>query len=331
MSVIERVKSGQPIEDARVELKAEWPEAEKAPRRIAGHANAARGASILWLIGVDEKKSLVGARANELATWFPKVKSHFDGLAPELVDLNVPVDGKTVVALHFETERAPFVVKNATFGQRGGGSVELEVPWRDGTSVRSARRSEMARMLSPLASSPEVEVLAAFLKTSPKQTSEGQRMSWQLGCLLYLTTQPGIHTIVPDHRYSVSMQEVKKASDNTGLNETVFEWKAVNSPQNTAARPQLGYDCNPLLLGDKMATEELRLRESGEITLRAMCDTETFDLSTVEEIAIIAELRPLNTEVPVAARALLSKMDRGTMNTNTSWIYESNPRMVELW
>ncbi len=330
MSVIERVKSGQPIEDARVELKAEWPEAEKVPRRIAGHANAARGASILWLIGVDEKMGVVGAQVNELATWFPKVESHFDGLAPEHVDLNVPVDEETVVALHFETERAPFVVKNAAFGQKGGGPVELEVPWRDGTSVRSARRSEMARMLSPLASSPGIEVLAALLETSPKQGSNEQRMSWQLVLLLYITAQSEDHTIVPGHHYSVSMQEVHRTSADIVLNKTIFEWITVSSPRNTATRPQLGYGCNPLLLVDNASTEELRMRGSGEITLRAMCDTETFDLSTVEEIAIMAEPRPVNTEVPVAARASVSKVDGGTMNAKTSWIYEIKPGMVEL-
>ncbi len=53
----------------------------------------------MWLIGVDEKEGVKGAQANELATWFPKIESHFDGLAPDHVDLNIPVDGRTVVAL----------------------------------------------------------------------------------------------------------------------------------------------------------------------------------------------------------------------------------------
>jgi hypothetical protein len=126
------------------------------------------------------------------------------------------------------------------------------------------------------------------------------------------------------------MQEVHRTSADIVLNKTIFEWITVSSPRNTATRPQLGYGCNPLLLVDNASTEELRMRGSGEITLRAMCDTETFDLSTVEEIAIMAELRPVNTEVPVAARASVSKVDGGTMNAKTSWIYEIKPGMVEL-
>lgn len=322
--MIERVKLGQPIEDSRVELKAEWPEAEKAARRIAGHANAARGASILWLIGVDEKTGVIDAQLNELATWFPKVVSNFNGLAPEYVDLNVPVDGKTVVALYFETERAPFVVKNAAFGQKGGGPVELEVPWREGTSVRSARRSEMVRILSPLAASPEIEVLAAQLEVLPRHGSNGQQMTWELVILFYLTAQPETLTIVPDHRYRVSMREVQNASENVVLSETAFEWKAVSSPQNAATRPQLGYGSNPLLLADNTVTEELRMKGSGEVTLRATCEMDASNLSTVDEVIITAELSPLNTEVPVAVEVAVTKVDRGSMYAGTLWVYENN-------
>jgi len=143
-------------------LKAAWPDPQKAARRIAGHANAARGAEILWLIGVDEARGVVGAQANEMATWFPQVEANFDGLAPAHTDLIVPTTGQSLVAVLFETERAPFVVKNPAYGQTGGGPVELEVPWRDGTRVRSARRSEMVRLLSPLAELPSLDVETGF-------------------------------------------------------------------------------------------------------------------------------------------------------------------------
>jgi hypothetical protein len=320
--VVERVKSSQPIEDARVELKAQWPAAEKAARRIAGHANAARGGPILWLIGVDETTGVVGAQVNELATWFPQVESRFDGLAPEHVDVNVPVDGQTVVALYFETERAPFVVKNAAFGQKGGGPVELEVPWRDGTSVRSARRSEMVRMLSPLASNPEIEVLVAHLESAPKHGSNGQRTIWELVLVCYLTAQPDALTIIPGHRYRVSMREIRRPSKDIILDDTVFEWQAVESPQNRAARPQLGYGSNPLLVADSSLTEELRMIGSGEVTLRATCETDAFDMTTIDEIAIAAELRPLNTGVPATVEVTVTKVDRGSMYAGTLWAYE---------
>jgi len=79
LSVINRALAGQPVEDARVELKSKWPDnAHGAARRIAGHANAAHGEPILWLIGIDEKnRQVVGADYVELASWWSQVQSLF--------------------------------------------------------------------------------------------------------------------------------------------------------------------------------------------------------------------------------------------------------------
>ena len=74
----------------------------------------------------------------------------------------MPTTGQSVVAVLFDTERAPFTVKNPAFGQTGGGPVELEVPWRDGTRIRSARRSELVQLLSPLAERPSLDVETGF-------------------------------------------------------------------------------------------------------------------------------------------------------------------------
>jgi hypothetical protein len=55
LAVLQRIARGGVYESALVELKADWPNPQRTARRIAGHANAARGDNILWLIGVDEK------------------------------------------------------------------------------------------------------------------------------------------------------------------------------------------------------------------------------------------------------------------------------------
>lgn len=159
LEIIDRVETHQPIEDSRVELKAKWPdEPAKAARRIAGHANAARGERILWLIGLDEKTGVNGADYSEMTEWFAAVSGQFDGLAPLCHQLNVPtLDGKTVVALVFDTYRAPFVVKNPAFGSTKGEGVQFEVPWREGTKVRSASRSDLIRLFS------DTETLQALL------------------------------------------------------------------------------------------------------------------------------------------------------------------------
>jgi hypothetical protein len=80
---------------------------------------------------------VLGVVAPDPAVWRPAFASHFDGLAPSLVDLVVPRRDKAVLALLFETDRAPFVGKNPQFGSAGV-VIEREVPWREGTAVRSA-------------------------------------------------------------------------------------------------------------------------------------------------------------------------------------------------
>ena len=170
LRVLERVEKHSPIEDSLVELKVEWVEPSKAARRIAGHANAARGESILWLIGVDEKKGVIGANHQELSNWFSAVQSHFDGITPELLTVNVSYKEKTIAALCFDTTRAPFVVKNPAFGKATGEPVEWEVPWREGTKTRSASRNDLVLLLSPLSKLPKIEILDAdmCLTSGPK-------------------------------------------------------------------------------------------------------------------------------------------------------------------
>ena len=104
--IIDAVTSSSPVEDSRVELKANWIEADKAARRLAAHANGAHGEPILWLIGVDEKAEKVsGAEMKELADWLPQVQRQFDLVHPELLHhVVVPIQADVaVVALLFDT------------------------------------------------------------------------------------------------------------------------------------------------------------------------------------------------------------------------------------
>jgi hypothetical protein len=203
LRVVERVETGQPNEDSRVELKREWPaEPDKAARRIAGQANAARGEPALWLIGLDQTAGVTGAAHADLAKWWPGVKAEFEGLAPVMVDLNVPWKGLTVVALLFETDRAPFVVKNPVYGKPNGGPVALEVPWRDGTLVRSARRDELLRLLAPLQLLPDVEVLNGWLHLEKvdQPTDPASPYIWELWLDLYVVPRGEERLTIPFHR-----------------------------------------------------------------------------------------------------------------------------------
>lgn len=134
LEVLERVLQGRPLEDSRVEIKKAFIDPNKAARRIGGHANAARGDPVLWIVGVDDKGAIVGTAATDFATWWPNVAKEFDGSAPALVEVVATLSGHPpVVAIQFDTSRYPFVVKNPVGGTPGGGPVSLEIPWRTAT------------------------------------------------------------------------------------------------------------------------------------------------------------------------------------------------------
>ena len=206
LAVVDRVLAGQPLEDARVELKAEWLDPEKAARRLAGHANAARGDPILWVVGVSERDGITGAMHRDLATWYPKVQARFDGVAPELVDLIVPVGNKSVVALLFETGRAPFVIINPLFGQVKG-ALEREVPWREGTAVRSARREDLMRLLIPRLHRPELEIItgSAALSAEFGRIPDNWAAVWTVRLQLYLAPVSAERLVIPFHKCSAAL------------------------------------------------------------------------------------------------------------------------------
>ncbi len=198
-----------------MEVKADWIEPIKAARRLAGHANAAGVDEILWIIGLDEAVGVVGAQRVRFADWIAQVTAEFDGISPSVQDLVVPFKGVKVVALLFDVSRRPYVVKNAAYGSSSGGSVEREVPWREGTAVRSARREDLVRLLVPLTRLPQVEVLKASLSVRPQPGRGGldadlatpvQRAphhEWRMSADLYLVPADNGRLVFPRHRAGV--------------------------------------------------------------------------------------------------------------------------------
>jgi hypothetical protein len=163
LKVIEGVRSGRTGEDGRVECKASWIDAKSIARQFAGHANAAKGEPILWLVGVDDKAGVVtGADRNELANWYPQLVKEFESVAPCLAaDVNIDIDGRTIVALLFETSDAPFIVKIRSTDR-------LEIPWRQGTRTRSATRAEVLRIFGVLQNHGALSSISALIQESPR-------------------------------------------------------------------------------------------------------------------------------------------------------------------
>jgi hypothetical protein len=203
LNILERLEKGHPIEDDEVELKAEWPKDHfRAARRIAAHANASRGEPILWLIGIDEKKGPVGADFEELSIWYAKLRSNFDQLlVPNLVSLAIPYEGMTIVALLFETERSPYVIKIPD----GAGLVSYEVPWREANSTRSARRSDLIKLLYPIQKKPRLEIIDGKIELQKALTGQNGSSSyqWSLNLKLYIVTFSSETIVIPLHKCEV--------------------------------------------------------------------------------------------------------------------------------
>ncbi len=154
------VRRGEKREDDFVEFKRDWPASDKV-RQLAAAANQAGGEPLIWIIGMDETTGDVHPLGDvDPADWWASFSKRFDEVVPDLLRQTVVTISatETVVAFAFGTDAAPYVVTT------DGGSPEREVPIRDGTRTRSARRHEILRMLIPSVGVPPAEILRAQLE-----------------------------------------------------------------------------------------------------------------------------------------------------------------------
>ena len=194
LAAVDRVMKGRKTEDSLVECKREWPEVSKA-RQLAGHANSARGEEIVWIIGIDEKTGeLTNPEMPDLAEWWSQMSSRFDDqVAPEMQSLNIQVnEHASVTALAFITDRAPYVVKTGS----DEGRAEREVPFRDGTRTRSARRHELLRLLRPAAVPPPASILSASLTGTALPSS----VQFDLDTVVFIEQHADQTVMLPWHR-----------------------------------------------------------------------------------------------------------------------------------
>jgi hypothetical protein len=156
LEAVRVVIGGGKIEDDHLECKGSWIDPGRAARLIAGAANAAGGQPIIWIVGLHEDQHrIVPLDDTDIADWWPAVASHFSETKPEVQVVNIPADGgQAVMALAFSTESAPYVVNVDR-----NGTVKREVPWREGTTLRSAYRRDLIRILVPRIPIPDIAVL----------------------------------------------------------------------------------------------------------------------------------------------------------------------------
>ena len=297
LEIIERVLSHQPVEDSLIELKSEWPkDSHKAARQIAGHANAARGEPILWLIGVDEKKAMVkGANYEEISNWKQSIDSKFDGIAPNLTHINVPYEGKTVVALLWETDRRPFLVKNSE-----GGPISLEVPWRDAGSTRTATRTDLLRLLYPVSKAPSFELIkGSFTISSVEFDDYGQRLC-RGGLALDVYVLPGGNerVVIPYHKCEVNVKLV--------FSDFPFMLDRLWFHSSQANLPFGGPEASPAI---HCTRTEVIIDGPGMVTIATDNPSESPEDRNImnEDIDLTIKMPPIGADVPVSITARLKR------------------------
>jgi hypothetical protein len=208
LRIIDEVARRGRAEDAQVECKGTWPEPSKAARQIAGLCNAARGAEALWIVGLDEQRGVVPVDHSEFADWWAAARTAFDGTAPPVHDVVVQHPRGSVVVLQFDTDLAPFVVRNARFGSPTGGPVEREVPWREANATRSARRDDLIRLLAPLQHVPRAELLSARLDVlrTPPRDDRRDGVTWSLTMHTYIVHPVGESVVIPFHQCAATVR-----------------------------------------------------------------------------------------------------------------------------
>jgi hypothetical protein len=203
VTVVDQVERGHRVEDDRVECKRLLvDDHDKAARRIAGHANQARQDRILWVIGVDEAADppVVGRAPSEpdAADWWTRVEARFDDVAPSPTWVNVPVsESRSVLGVGLDTSRPPYVVRLAS------DNPSREVPWREGTRIRTANRFDLLKLLVPLADRPRVSVLGGSLtvireRKDHRHTEPLDTLRWDGTVQLYVDCVSPF--VIPAHR-----------------------------------------------------------------------------------------------------------------------------------
>jgi hypothetical protein len=193
LGVVDAVARKVRPEDDRVELKRDWPKDHNAAaRRIAGHANQAAAEQILWVFGLDEKQGVQPLSSVDFGAWWSQVDAQFEGVAPTPQALRVPVpQGGEVYAVAFDTRRLPFVVKNGA-----GGGITYEVPWREGTLLRSARRAELLGILAPHIEAPVVDIIDGSITFPIRESGDMAR----LGIHLYFAPKTQGRLVFPTYK-----------------------------------------------------------------------------------------------------------------------------------
>lgn len=214
--------------------------------------------------------------------------------------MTVGVDGVTVVALLIDTERAPFVVKNSA-----GGHIDHEVPWREGTATRSARRSDLVRLLAPVVHLPAAEVRTSTVTLVERISEQGaEQHLWEVATVLYIVPGSPETIVVPDHYCRASI-----AAPAIGLRIELGSayLGAPGEPGGVALHRR---EVTPRLFSAARGHAQIIIEGPGIVYFRASTRTPAQpDHPTAHRVELQLEFRSAGSERPVVVEIALDRGD----------------------
>lgn len=306
--IIARGLNGQIVESDNVECKAAFPEGddkERAIRQIGGCMNAALGNDVFFLVGVQERTfAVVGANEHELANWWNGAASMFaPDSVPRYATHVVSYDGKSVVALVFDSSAPPYLVKNQWWGKQNQKSdIKYEVPWREGNRARTATRQDMLKMFLAVEKTPDCEVLAVDLRCGPDSWAGGPASS--LSAAFYVVPRSSERIVLPWHQCEVMLR--------------YDDPKAFPARVNTAMDVQgmIPYAASPLV---RASGRDVVLDGPGQITFTAA--TRTVIRHEIGNVEFLIKLGVSGAAAPLVVGGTLIPHMRDVTQGSPAWKY----------
>ncbi len=224
LRILDQVADAVSLEDQYVELKREIPtDLHKFARQIAALCNSSRGQDVLVLLGVDENNGAVGCEPPDFQEWWAQVARHFCDCTPEMYHCVVQSGNSVVVAIHLKSDRAPYLVRTLD-----GGRVESEIPWREGTRTRTARRHEILRILDDSVMRPVLQVQQArFVADQSRNQVDGKKaIDGSQNQILSLSIEVDLY-VIPSRRSDFIVFPLHLASvDISGAEQPEILWQS---------------------------------------------------------------------------------------------------------
>jgi len=238
--------------------------------------------------------------------------THFDSVAPELSEIWLQTDDGPVLILCFDTSASPFVVKNSVFGNPGAGSVEREVPWREGTSTRSATRNDLIKLIAPLQKTPDIQLLYARVSLKKEEArieSYGEEvpeiqklpyLSWYVYFELYIQPMTSSPVVLPVHQ-----TELRLWLDDTLLEGYEVERKRLSAPYVFIAGGQGHYDSVSI---ENTASEAV-VRLPGRLHFEQHFYEQHRELPEISKVKLSLTLLPCYATIAARVECVLQKIN----------------------